>query len=70
MNGDLNYLVNVAVQAAAKLPLSDRIRVYRGAAIVLGDTEQAQALSRLAADLESVDQRCFEFTRQLPGGAR
>lgn len=65
MKGDFEFLVLHAVETARSLPVGDRIRVYRGAAVALGQDESTSPLLKLAAELEAVDQRCFAFARQL-----
>lgn len=62
---DFRFALEAALAAAHDAPLTDRVRIYRGVAIGLGDGEQAELLLRLAAELEAANQRCFEFARQF-----
>lgn len=70
MDKDLESVLEAAMAHTHQLPMSKRISVYRGVALVMGNGEQAETLRKLAAELEAVDQRCFAFAQQFAQGGK
>lgn len=54
-------LVDFVLRKAEEAPLTERVRVYRGLAELIGDAELMKRLHSLADVLAEADARCREF---------
>jgi hypothetical protein len=65
LNPNLAIVVRVALQSADSLPIRERALLYRGLAIICGDSENERSFLQVASNLESIAKELDQVTSEL-----